>query len=283
MSVRYLPDGGCGCDDVNCVDDDMVADDLMEENGVMKSDDDVDDGGNGVQGEKGCFNNVGKVEDKPKTQEVGMDAEQLQAEAQLAFERMCFDEARPRAVKGHEARYGQMDKQKFVDGMPCEAEVNIAEVVYPPGRELNLAEIPKYLTMKVVLDSGAGAHVINAKACPGYRVEESEMSRSGAAFRGADGGRIPNLGQVTLNLVSGDSKGNGHEITSKFEVADVTRALWSVGLICDSGLKVSFSKTNAYVHDTDGKELCVFVRTTGLYVADVEIENPNHPDFRRRE
>ena len=235
MSVRYLPEGGCGCDDVNCMGDDMAM------------------------------------------------AEQLQAEAQLAFERMCFDEARGRAVKGYEARYGQMDKLKFVDGMPSEAEVNIAEVVYPPGRELNLAEIPKYLTMKVVLDSGAGAHVINAKACPGYRVEESEMSRSGAAFRGADGGRIPNLGQVTLNLVSGDSKGIGHEITSKFEVADVTRALWSVGLICDSGLKVSFSKTNAYVHDADGKELCVFVRTNGLYVADVKIENPSHPDFRRRE
>ena len=235
VSVRYLPEGGCGCDDVNCMGDDMAM------------------------------------------------AEQLQAEAQLAFERMCFDEARGRAVKGYEARYGQMDKLKFVDGMPSEAEVNIAEVVYPPGRELNLAEIPKYLTMKVVLDSGAGAHVINAKACPGYRVEESEMSRSGAAFRGADGGRIPNLGQVTLNLVSGDSKGIGHEITSKFEVADVTRALWSVGLICDSGLKVSFSKTNAYVHDADGKELCVFVRTNGLYVADVKIENPSHPDFRRRE
>ena len=63
----------------------------------------------------------------------------------------------------------------------------------------------------------------------------------------------------------------------------MARALWSVGLICDSGLKVSFSKTNAYVHDADGNELCVFVRTNGLYVADFKIENPSHPDFRRRE
>ena len=43
----------------------------------------------------------------------------------------------------------------------------------------------------VVFDSGAGAHVTNAKACPGYKVIESEMSKSGAAFREADGGGSP--------------------------------------------------------------------------------------------
>ena len=109
------------------------------------------------------------------------------------------------------------------------------------------------------------------------------MSRAGTAFRGADGGKIKNYGQVTLNLLSPDSEGNGHNIASRFEVADVTRALWSVGLITDSGLKVSFSKTNAYVHDQQGKELCVFTRQNGLYVADVKIKNPMHEDFQRRE
>ena len=109
------------------------------------------------------------------------------------------------------------------------------------------------------------------------------MRRSGTNFRGADGGKIKNYGQVLLNLMAPDSDGNGHDITSKFEVADVTRALWSVGLITDSGLKVSFSKTTAHVHDPNGKELCVFHRTNGLYIADVEIKNPQHKDFQRRE
>ena len=109
------------------------------------------------------------------------------------------------------------------------------------------------------------------------------MSRAGASFRGADGGKIANHGQVTLNLMAPDSEGHGHKILSKFEVADVTRALWSVGLICDSGLKVSFSKTNAWIHDQQGNELCVFHRNSdqGLYIADVKVQNPNHPDFQR--
>ena len=57
-------------------------------------------------------------------------------------------------------------------------------------------------------------------------------------------------------------------------MADVTRALWSVGLICDSGLRVSFSKTNAYIRDADGNELCMFVRTNGLYMTEVKVDNP---------
>ena len=110
VSVRYMPEDGCGCDNPNCMDDDVAT----------------------------------------------ATAAKMQDEAQQAFERMCFDEARARAVKNHENRYSPLDMQKYVDGMPSESEVNIAEVVYPPGRELNLAEIPKYLLMKVVLDSGAG-------------------------------------------------------------------------------------------------------------------------------
>ena len=107
------------------------------------------------------------------------------------------------------------------------------------------------------------------------------MSKAGAAFLVADGGRMKNYGEVKLNLMSPDSQGEAHRITSKFEVADVTRALWSVGLICDSGLDVKFTSKRAWVLDPSGKELCVFHRTNGLYIADVRIENPIHEDFQR--
>ena len=194
-----------------------------------------------------------------------------------------FAEARARAIRSHEAHYGKTATPKAKDGMPSERDVSLAEVVFPVDRQLNIAEIPRYLILKVVLDSGAGAHVINRKSCPGYEVTESEMSRAGCSFRGADGGKIANHGQVMLSLLAPDSEGHGHKILSKFEVADVTRALWSVGLICDSGLKVTFSKTNAYIKDQEDNELCVFTRSgeQGLYIADVKIQNPNHPDFQR--
>ena len=210
-------------------------------------------------------------------------ARQLQEQAQRAHEAAMFAEARARAIRSHEARYGSSTTPKTKDGMPTERDVSLAEVVFPVDTQLNIAEIPRYLILKVVLDSGAGAHVINRKSCPGYEVTESEMSRAGCSFRGADGGKIANHGQVLLNLLAPDSEGHGHKILSKFEVADVTRALWSVGLICDSGLKVTFSKTNAYIKDPEDNELCVFTRSgeQGLYIADVKIQNPNHPDFQR--
>jgi len=108
------------------------------------------------------------------------------------------------------------------------------------------------------------------------------MSAAGAAFLAADGGRIPNHGEVRVNMVSMDSKGKAHRINSRFEAADVTRALWSVGLICDSGLKVQLTSEKALVLDGGGQEICVFNRENGLYVTEVQVENPIHADFQRR-
>jgi len=161
------------------------------------------------------------------------------------------------------------------------------EVVYPEGAELRAAEAeakkaPRYTKMKVALDSGAGAHVINPNDAPGYAVQPSAMSKAGAAFLAADGGRIPNYGEVKINLIAHDSKGGSHKVTSRFEAADVTRALWSVGLICDSGLDVRFSSERAVVADKKGQEICVFSRINGLYVAEVDVENPNPEGFHRR-
>jgi len=150
------------------------------------------------------------------------------------------------------------------------------EVVYPDGAEILAAEAeaPRYKKIKVALDSGAGTHVINRDDAPGYTVRPSEMSQAGAAFLAADGGRIQNHGEVHVRMVAFDTKGGAHAITSRFEAADVTRALWSVGLICDAGLKVDFNSKRALVCDQNGNEVCVFERSNGLYVAEVEVENP---------
>jgi len=159
-------------------------------------------------------------------------------------------------------------------------------VVYPKAAELlatgaESAQPPKYSKLKVALDSGAGAHVINAQDAPGCKIAPSAMSKAGAAFLAADGGRIANYGEVRVNMISVDSAGAAHRICSKFEAADVTRALWSVGLICDSGLDVRFTAERALVLDQHGQELCVFHRCNGLYIAEVQVENPQHEDFHR--
>ena len=187
------------------------------------------------------------------------------------------------SARGRHARREQ--SEAAADAWRHKRSMCLAEVVYPEGsEELMLAgeDQPRYISLKVVLDSGAGTHVVNRRAIPGYKVMESALSRAGAAFVGADGGRIANHGESLLNIVSEDSKGIKHKITSNFQVADVTKALWSVGLICDSGLDVRFKKHEALVLDPKGNELCRFERIGGLYVTTVMLENPEHQDFQRQ-
>jgi len=202
-------------------------------------------------------------------------------------------------VKDFELKYGDciraptkdkhaMNKSPKSSKAPAAEECHLAplEVVYPEGAELLATRTeeerpPKYTKVKVALDSGAGAHVINKRDVPGYRVHPSAMSKAGAAFLAADGGRIPNYGEVRVNMVAFDSAGAAHKVSSKFEAADVTRALWSVGLICDSGLDVQFCSERALVKDKRGNEVCIFHRTNGLYVAEVQVENPDYEGFQR--
>ena len=108
------------------------------------------------------------------------------------------------------------------------------------------------------------------------------MSKAGAAFLAADGGRIEHVGEVQVNMLAYDSAGRSHKITSRFEAAGVTRALWSVGLICDAGLSVQFSSERAIIKDPQGREVCEFKRVNGLYIAEVDVENPQSEVFQRR-
>ena len=125
---------------------------------------------------------------------------------------------------------------------------------------------------EVALDSGAGDHVTNKKTAPLYKLEESRGSRAGQHFVCAGNKRIPNQGQVTLGL-----KGlNGAKtIKSTFQVADVTRPLWSVGRICDEGFRITFDDKKAEVIDQKGQVVCTFDRQGGLYLSKLKLKNPN--------
>ena len=84
--------------------------------------------------------------------------------------------------------------------------------------------------IEVALDSGAGEHVAGRSIAPTYAVEESAGSRARQHFVAAGGTRIPNEGQFTLQLrTGGRERKQGNDIASTFQVAKVTRPLWSVG------------------------------------------------------
>ena len=82
------------------------------------------------------------------------------------------------------------------------------------------------LEFEVALDSWPVVHVCAPADCPGYLMEESLGSRQGQEFLTGDGGCIPNLGQMKLNLLD---KVIDSDVQSIFQIAAVTRPLMSVG------------------------------------------------------
>ena len=89
---------------------------------------------------------------------------------------------------------------------------------------------PEFYDFNVVLDSGAAEHVVNSKEAPGYEVRPGAGSKAGGCFIAANGEPIPNKGDVILNLVGNE----GSPISSTFQVAAISRPLWSVGRMCDA-------------------------------------------------
>ena len=105
---------------------------------------------------------------------------------------------------------------------------------------------------------------------PGYKLQESAGSRASACFVAANGERIPNKGQVALELDLG-----GTPISSTFQVSKISRPLWSVRNVCDAGYEVTFKKDGASVlHTASGKSVGDFVRRQGLYVGGFKLRNP---------
>ena len=168
-------------------------------------------------------------------------------------------------------------KDLVMNDVDSKTMLNLLEV---DEKELLTAcgEQPEFLSLEVCLDSGAGDHVLAKLDVPGYTIEPSPGSKAGLHFVAAGGKRIPMEGQVNARFSTGD----GGEFVSCFQVAAVTRPLWSVGRICDRGYTAVFTDRDAKILDKEGVTVCYFKREGGLYLGTMRMRNPNHQDFRRQ-
>ena len=145
-----------------------------------------------------------------------------------------------------------------------------------------------------MLDSGAADHVVDNADTPGYVINESWGSKAGACFVAANGERIPNRGEVSLDIKAGKIP-----IKSTFQISKISRPLWSVGKLCDAGYTVQFHKDHAEIKQVaTGKVVGTCKRQQGLYIGAFQLRNPataatqttlagsKHPDastpFQRR-
>eukprot|EP00969_Alexandrium_andersonii_P243202 10742833-Alexandrium_andersonii.AAC.1 len=70
-----------------------------------------------------------------------------------------------------------------------------------------------------------------------YPVQEGEASPSGTNYLAADGGRIPNLGEMDLGFITKEQ----HLCKIKFQVVAVKRPLLAVPTLTKAGNEVHFS------------------------------------------
>ena len=99
-------------------------------------------------------------------------------------------------------------------------------------------------------------------------IQPSAASKKCLGFIAANGARIPNLGETKVVMKEAD---RSNSIQSTFQIADVSRPLYSVSHICDEGCEVHFCAAYAWV-TKDNKEIASFPRERGLYVAEMIVQ-----------
>ena len=168
-------------------------------------------------------------------------------------------------------KHQKSTQQELVEAIEAYGGINVLEAERQP--EDMLALLPKVTLLKIALDSGACEHVASREDLSGFKIDENEASRRGDCYIAANGDRVPNQGECRVGL---RDKFTGNEFDSLFQLAPVSRPLYSVGRICDAGAEVSFTAKLATV-TKNGRVLAVFNRQNGLYVASIEVKGEADP------
>ena len=157
-----------------------------------------------------------------------------------------------------------------------EVEDAMLPIVTDDGEDQVLPVLENWVDtdIEITLDSGCCEHVMDIADAPGYCafITESAGSRRRHNFIVGNGQKVPNEGQILLNLEAGGD--TAKLLRSTFQVAEVTRPLMSVGRICDQGYQCLFTQTEARVVDSEGKTVVEFQRSGGLYVAKLKLKKP---------
>ena len=122
----------------------------------------------------------------------------------------------------------------------------------------------EWTRLSMAVDSGACESVIDAaEHVPGYEVQETRASKSGLVYASATGEEIPNLGEVTLPMMTKEHT----KRSMKMQVAEVSRPLASVKRICEAGHVVVFD--GSFIYNKLTGEFNQLREESGNYMFDV--------------
>ena len=113
--------------------------------------------------------------------------------------------------------------------------------------------------------------------CLRFPVEDSEASKAGVYYTGANGGKLFNLGQTHVPI----ALDNGARTLATFQVADVSRPLMSVSKVCEIGNRVVLGSNGGYILNLATGAATQFIKKDGIYVFMIWVPPPYESPFGR--
>ncbi len=169
------------------------------------------------------------------------------------------------AILSQTLKCAQHSDSEFGGAHICEEDESDDDIAMAGGDEPF-----KERVIQIAMDSGAGKNVAPPELLDGYKVVPSYGSKHNKHFVAANGGKILNLGESELNF----DDGAGSRLRSTFQVAEVSRMLYSVSQLCDAGCDVSFNRLEGTAKK-NGKVVAKFPRKGGLYVMTTTLKAPS--------
>ena len=141
----------------------------------------------------------------------------------------------------------------------------------------------KWELLSITVDSGAAESVIPENRCTQYPTRDTERSLSGMQYQGADGSKIPNMGEKAVSGVTQD----GVHTRMNFQVCPVTKALGSVSKMTKQGHRVVFDSEEygegSYIENKMTGSRKYLREHNGIYILDVWVKPYQSQGFPRQD
>ena len=135
--------------------------------------------------------------------------------------------------------------------------------------ELNVIDLNgMWERVTMTADTGAVNHVVMPTVAPHVKLQDTPASLAGASFTGAEGSKMPNLGQKDVTGVTAE----GLSVEMSWQVAGkLRRNLAAIGKICSkgSGNRAVFEDDSGYIENKVTKAVIPMTKVGNLYEFDI--------------
>ena len=154
--------------------------------------------------------------------------------------------------------------------MQAQAESGKQQKGGAPTPLFNLDEGFEWKCVETVVDSGAADTVGPLDLAEWLPLVPSEGSKRGQTWKAAGGEILPNHGEKRVIGMTEE----GHEVSTVYQIVEVSKALGSVARVCDKGNRVVFESDGGYIMNLADGRCTQFERKENVYVMKALVRKP---------